>query len=157
MKGQYIRVSQDLIDRIAELYKEGNGTKKIADELGLVRSTVSRWIREYVKTEKKVEKFKPNIPYSVNPKVESEESVQMNNEPVKATLTLCKTCIYGRKYATTDSDKCNFAGCTGRTKTAMQPNKVHTPTEKNNYTECYFYQRATRENPRRKIKFARGI
>lgn len=154
MKGQYIRVSQDLIDRIAELYNEGKGAVIIANELGLVRSSVTRWINEYVKTGKKVEKFKPNIPYSAN---SQSNDIVINDEPVKATITLCRTCIYGRVHASAKNDKCNFSGCTGRTKTAMQPRKVHTPTANANYTECYFYQKVTRQNPRRKIRFGENV
>lgn len=154
MKGQYIRLTQELLDEITRLHNEGKGAKKISDELGLVKSSTNKWIRLYIKEGKPfVEKEERNHEKTI---IHSGK-IEMNDEPVKATLTLCKTCIYGRAQATTDSDKCNFAGCTGRTKTAMQPNKVHTPTMNKNYTECYFYQKATRENPRRKIKFGSNV
>lgn len=80
------------------------------------------------------------------------DTVIINDKPIACTPSLSRKCIYGKATAPTDASKCNFAGCVGCTKQSLKDVPVHAPSINNNFCECYFFQRITKENPRRKLK-----
>lgn len=156
-----MKVNYGYVDKIREMREKGISYCKIADELGIAKTTVRKWETKYIKNGNKIEKrVSPFIEYNDKRRKEIEERIQkerqnivVNDTPVKCTAKLAKTCIYGREDASPNADKCNFIGCTLCSRLSFAKEPPHVPTELENYTECWVYQHRTRENPKRRIKF----
>lgn len=149
---------------IVALYNDGVKAQDIADRVGCSLSNVSHIItrlreKGVIGQRKKpyTSKRKPSKKRNVN------QDIVRNETPVVCNDKLAHTCIYGYDSKNFPNGRCNFMGCTGKSRLCMSPPGAHIPTvgedgsnTKEDYTECYFYQKVSRSNPRRKSIEAMG-
>lgn len=97
--------------------------KKMRDELGWDLTSVKR-SKKYSLTQKEQIKKQQMIPLKVN------------DEPIKCTQSVARTCIYGERWGCSDNGLCRFILCEGHSR-GCSPKK------------CVYYQKVTKENKRR--------
>lgn len=136
---------------IMAMYNDGAKFQDIAKTVGCSLSNVSHVVNRLKASGAIQERKKP---YVKKPKHIIKKNVRndivMNKKPVKCNSNLSRTCIYGYESHCEALGKCNFLSCTGRSRNSMSPKGAHVPTEKSDYTDCYFYQKIEKGNPRRK-------
>ncbi len=131
---------------LIKAYNQGLNYTEIAEITGMSKSGVGKRVRKLILDGRLVPRTEtaPKRTRVYKPREKSKKALgyKLNETPVKCTLNVCATCVYGYERPN-QTHKCRFALCTGRCRSLLT-NPPMTAQK------CLVYEKITKTNPRRK-------